>query len=221
MSYPPPPYSPPPLGPPPDFNTPFGPADPLRPARQAAVVLLVLCGLALAAALLFYCSANIPMAQWPPDQRQQIQQVIAHTGWSIHSLFTSAAVTILVVGLVLGGLGLLVRRGYIAAIFAALVLNGLLLVLVGFSLIQGVINPAANTAASLCMAVGIFALFAFLFTRLLLAAKLARQARMYGAQYQSQYWQDQWNQQGGYGYGYGPPLPPPPPPPSDTGPKHQ
>jgi hypothetical protein len=213
MSYFPPPYSPP-MG---EFDVgPLLPPDMLRPARQASILFFVLAGLALAGGALFFMSSTVPIDDWPPQQRQRILDVAQRAGWSVRACFIAPGMTLTIIALILGALGMLVRSGRRSVVIVSMIVDGLMLLVLTGMIASSLRDPEGGVMAAV-FAGGIGAVMLMLLRRLSAAEKAARSAGAYAAYYQAQTWQQAqppFDPSSGYGF----PLPPPPsqpPPPTD------
>jgi O-antigen/teichoic acid export membrane protein len=188
---------------------PFVPPEAQRPARQASVLMFVLCGLALLAAMMFLMSSFIPPDKLPPDTRDRLEQAASQSGLSISASLQVTALMVAIPGVIVGLLGIFVRGGRMVAIAMSIVLDALLLAMTTIATLAALFGGggSGNVLAS-CPFLGAAVLMAFLMVRLIAAAKAAKSAKASAAQYQLQYWQNyQWDQNSGYGYTAGPPPP--------------
>jgi hypothetical protein len=201
-------YFPQPYSPPPDFSMPaWPPAEALWPARRAAVLMFVLCGLLLGGALVFFLAAMIPIDQYPPEQREKIEQVVSPTGKTVKEYCLTGAYLLGAMGVVLGGLGFWVRSGRLAAIITAMVIDGVMLLFAALSMLSVFVAPSGGGPLQALPLIGVGAIMTLLMARLITAGRAACQAKAMADQYQAQYWQ-QLPETGELGYGQ--PLPPPP-----------
>jgi hypothetical protein len=207
VSYYPSPYSPPDV---PAWDT-FGlPEEVMRPARRASLLLLLLCGLALACAAIIYLFSFVSLDQMPADERQQLEQIVVQSGLDFKTYFHIAACSALVAGVILGLLGLLVRGGRRAAIYVSLVVAAILLTCTGIGILSDLANASRIGPLALVPPIGLAILLVLLEIQLINAAKNARIARAMAAQYQMQLWQSLQGQPVATNDYAAAPLPPPP-----------
>jgi hypothetical protein len=241
MSQYPSPYSPPPPYPPQQTfgYYPMPQGDPLAPAKRASILMFVLGALVLlGGTCIGAMSAAMRSVNFPPEQKQQMDQWEQMAGMPVERLFLVIGVFLLAMGVVLVVLGFFVRRGGLGSIITASILTGLILLWSLVSTAGALLHPAnADAGVGICMGVFMIAAAGTLLVLLVNAAKASGRVAMAKHQYQAQYWQYQQNMQAyGSGYGYGqqqqqPPAPgaypyppppqqqmqPPPPPPPSTG----
>jgi hypothetical protein len=187
---------------------PMLPPEMLRPARQASVLFFVLAGLFFLGSALFFMSASVPITDWPPDKRDQILDVASRAGISAHQLMMIPGVTLLILSLMLGGLGLMVRRGGRAAVIIGMVVDALLLLAISGMMISSMGDPAA-AMPSVIIAGAIAAVMVMLMRRLIGAERAARIAAAQAAYYYAQQWQAMQRPfEPGSGYGQGMPSDP-------------
>jgi hypothetical protein len=205
------------------------------PARRSAVLMFVV------GAFMLLCGVCVGLAARlaPLDQLAAASGVnadqIAEIGMTpaefMRFMYIIMAAGSLVLGILFGVLGLLLRKGGVASAVCSLVLVSLLVL---FTLLQVVTTavqvlsrrePAIGVALMISMA--FLLLLAWLVISLIGAIRAAASIRAAQGQYAQQYWQMQQQayQHGAYaGYGYAPPAPqqaplqqaplqPPPPPP--------
>jgi hypothetical protein len=202
MTHLPPPYSPPAVDGGFDGPLPFAPPEALRAARQASIVLFVLAGLALAGGTLFLVFSTIPLQDLPPQTRDQLQELVEQTGRSVPANEIMSGLTMAIPGLIMAVLGFFVRGGRLRAIVAAMVCDGLLLVVTTVAILASVFNTAGMGPVGACPFIGAAAVMILLMVRLSHAAKAAIAAKSVMAQYYMQFMQFQ-QMQGTEGGGYG------------------
>jgi magnesium-transporting ATPase (P-type) len=175
---------------------PFG--DALRPARQASVVMFILSGLALLASVTLILGAFVPPDRFPPETRDQLNELLAPVGISIKVFMLTMGMFVAIPCAVLAVLGVMVRGGGIRSIVTSIVVGGLMLAYMLLNVVAALFS--AQPASFLFP--GLFAAaIVYLITRLVAAARAARMIAGMAAQYQAQYWQyHQFNQEPGYGY---------------------
>jgi hypothetical protein len=219
--------------------------DYLAPARRASVLMWVVGGLIVAAAV---CCVGmgfiLPRAQLPPETQAQFNQFQSESGFSITSMFIVVGVMFLLAGVLTIVFGFVARGGTLGRVIAALIFNVLVVLLALLLLVMGLIaaasgksggpgGPGVELIVNLCMWSVPLALYGVALLWLIQAVKnssaVAAMAAQQQAQYQAQYWQYQQAAQA-YGYGAGgagtPPAPPqapasPVPPPAAAPPSPQ
>jgi hypothetical protein len=223
------PYNPSPYQPPP-FNYGSGPMfnSPLRPARIAFVLQLIL-GICLV--LLPTClitSVMVVRQQMPQMYQQQVSNMQLPPGVTVDDVLREAMIrggVSIVLGLVLIVLAFFVRRGGRTSSITSSVLVGILALFMFLALLgvlqQMLSAPSGQAMFSLIFVAAGLALCGATLARLIMVARSPQDLRSLAMQ--SQYW-EMMQQQGGYGYGYPPPPPAgaapigsPPPPPSQSG----
>jgi hypothetical protein len=204
VTYLPPPYLPP--DPAIDLTM-LAPPELRRPARQASTLLLILSGLTLAVAAMFWLVTFVPDERWTPEQRATLQEMVQPTGLTLRQYLITAAVAMTCLALLFGGLGGLVRGGRRWAIILAIIFNGLMLIIMTIGVIQKLANPDNGGLLSAVLPIAVTALMMFLMQRLIVAVRAAGAARNMAAQWQLL---GQPFDPNSYGFGFGAPLPPPP-----------
>ena len=183
VTYFPSPYSPPDV---PDWLAVGMPDEILRPARRASILLFLLGGLALACALIVFLFSMVPMDQLPPDERQQLQEIVAPTGLDIKTYFHLFAGSAAVVGLILVVLGLFVRGGKRLPIIAAFIVTALMLMFLTVSIM---IDASRMAPLAMVPPIGLGILLVLLEIQLISANRNVGFARNMAMQYQTQLWQ--------------------------------
>jgi hypothetical protein len=202
----PPPYTPPFEGGP-DWNIGYVPPDALRPARRAATLMLILGALALLVGLMFFAVSAVPIQQFPPETRQQLEQLVAQSGWSVKASLVASGIMMSIPGILLGIMALLVRGGRFGAIITAMVLDGLLILMAAIAILSALLTSGGNPLSCAPFVIAEAVMIAMM-SYLRSAAKAANAARKAALQYQWQYWQyHQMGEQSGYGYGQQQPPP--------------
>jgi hypothetical protein len=210
-----PPYQPPNLPSQPDFY--YGAyADPLAPARRAAIVMFIIGALGMMCGMFIAVGGSIisPEQLAASPQAQQLQEMEAQSGLSLHALAVLMGVLILLPGILYAALGLWVRRGSAASAVVGIALAGLTSLFLLANLISVILGgDTASMVLGSCAIVIPTALCFLLVVWLIQAFRAAPNVTALRMQYQAQYWQSQQLQQdyGATGYGYGAPQPPPPP----------
>jgi hypothetical protein len=178
-----------------------------RPARQASALLLVLSALTLAVAAMLWLVSFAPIDQWPPEQRDKLQQIIEPTGMPMKQFFIAVASVMTFLAAVFGGLGGLVRTGRRWAIILAIIVDSVVVVLMSINVIHALASPEEGLVAAI-LPICLTALMIFLMQRLIIALVAAGTARSMAAQWQvmGQPFDPNFS-----GFGFGAPLPPPPP----------
>jgi hypothetical protein len=222
MSQYPSPYSPPPYPQNAGYYNPYA-FDPLRPAKRAGILMIIVGAIAiLFATCMVGVGQMIRTVELPPELAAQLQQWESK-GVSPEAVFTAMGVAFLLFAVTQILLGLFVRRGKTFAIVFSLTGTSLVVVLLGLFVLSGAVNVL--THASPQMLVGLMVwivplgLLVLQLIWLIAALRGRRQVAFAQQQYQAQYWQYQQNMQGYSGYGQAPPPPPPLPqnPPENAG----
>lgn len=193
----------------------YDPAEPLlTPARRAGLLSIIMGVLMILLGGCVGALAAIPLDQFPPELREQIEQQERQLGGdvrvSLQSLWLIAAVAMLFPGVLMIVLGFFVRRGGIGPVVSLLVLIILLILLTAPTLFTGLGGLQAGNPAALmaiCMVAVVLALLGLEIWFLAGAIRAAPQIWMIRTQHQSQMWQYQQNQQQ-----FRQDIPPPPTP---------
>jgi len=143
-------------------------------ARVASIVMLILAGLAFGCSAMFFLVRLVPLDQVPPEQLQGIQRVATEAGLPLKTFFLVYALFALIPALVYLTLGIWVRGARLAAIFTAMIANGLFLLLLLLSLGVTVLSGQAGGIGSMLMPAIIGAAMIFIMKRLAVAARAAR-----------------------------------------------
>jgi len=149
--------------------------------------------------LMSYILSLVPLESWPPREHDQLEQLIAPSGMSVHSALIIYSLMMILPGVALEVMGLLVRtgRGVIPTMGAV----SLLSLLMVWSLLNAL---GGGQLGSAFPALGILIALIAVLARLAATLPALRQARIMQAQVQSQYWQSQLFQPDEE-YDYGPP----------------
>jgi hypothetical protein len=202
---------------PPMADLEFAPAAPpelLRPARQAAMLFVVLGAMALIAGAMFFLSASVPIEEWPPEARRAIMEMADHAGLTVRQCILAPAFMMTFIGILLMAVAFFVRRGRHGMIIFAIILDVVMMAILGIQLAGALRQVSGADFFPFLMLVGVGAIMAVLLRRLLEARRAAGALAAYEAQYRAQNWQyfqEPFDPSAGYSYGTQTPLPPPPP----------
>jgi len=189
---------------------PMMPPDGLRPARQASVLLFVLAGLILVPGLMFCMASMVPPDRWPPETQKRFEEVASAAGVTVRQFLLTYAVCATTMGLLLAGLGVLVRTGRRWAVLTGMVVDGILMLLVFVSAVSSFRDSSG--LPGFFFACGLGAVMMMLMRRLIAAEKAARFAAAQAAYFYAQQWQAmQQPFEPGSGYGYSGDQAQPPP----------